>query len=86
MASGDDAKAFEYVLSQLKEPERFKKKVRELYSQDDADSFDVLEFKDGRIFERYSMPQKLSGRTIGRVWSFRDVTRAVSTEITRSPR
>ena len=81
MASGDDAKAVEYVLSQLKEPERFKKKVRELYSQDDADSFDVLEFKDGRIFERYSMPQKLSGRTIGRVWSFRDVTRQRRTEI-----
>ena len=74
LANGEDDKALEYVLGQLENPEVFLEKVRELYRQPDAESFDVLHFTDGRTFERYSRPQRIDGRTVGRVWSFRDVT------------
>jgi two-component system, cell cycle sensor histidine kinase and response regulator CckA len=74
LKTGDDAQALAHVVSQLARPDEFLRKVTELYSRPDAESFDVLDFKDGRVFERYSMPQRIEGRTVGRVWSFRDVT------------
>ena len=76
----EDSKALEYVLGQLDEPDEFLRKVRELYDSPEDESFDVLHFRDGRTFERYSLPQRIGGHTVGRVWSFRDVTERVQLE------
>ena len=74
LSSGNDAQALDFVLDQLKDPGRFREKVRDLYAHPGRESFDAIEFKDGRVFERSSRPQLVGGQTIGRVWSFRDVT------------
>ncbi len=72
--AGDDDRAIAFVLDQLLEPEAFVAQVQRLYGLPDAESHDELDFKDGRVFERHSLPQRVDGHTIGRVWSFRDVT------------
>jgi signal transduction histidine kinase len=74
LGSGDDDQAIAFVLDQLVDPYAFLAKVRELYSRPDDESQDVLEFKDGRVFERFSQARRIGEQSVGRVWSFRDVT------------
>lgn len=74
MAAGDGETALQFVTSQLKDPASFLAGVRELYAMPEKTSSDLIEFKDGRILERYSQAQWLDGKAAGRVWSFRDVT------------
>jgi PAS domain S-box-containing protein len=73
-ACGDDQRAIDAALDKLVHPEEFMSKVIELYRHPDEASYDVLELKDGRTFERYSQPQRIDDLPVGRVWSFRDVT------------
>ncbi len=74
LTSRDDDRLIAYVLEQLTDPAGFVAKIRDLYGRPEASSFDVLAFKDGRVYERYSQPQMIGGQAVGRVWSFRDVT------------
>lgn len=62
------------IVSQVKDPETFTRRLSEVEDSPDSASQDVLEFKDGRTFEQYSRPRRLGERIVGRVWSFRDVT------------
>ena len=71
--SGEEA-MLRTVLDQLAEPERFLAGIRELYAKSEDEVFDVLHCKDGRVLERYSRPQLIGSRPVGRVWSFRDIT------------
>ena len=76
LATQDDEAVMGFVLDQLVDPGQFVEKVTALYADPSAESHDVLDFRDGRTFERYSRPQKVADKVVGRVWSFRDVTPA----------
>ncbi|MDI1484183.1 AAA family ATPase [Polyangium sp. y55x31] len=80
LASGSDDVFRAFVSDQLQEPASFERRVGALYASPEESSFDVLPLADGRVFERYSQPQRFGGRVVGRVWSFRDVTARVQAE------
>lgn len=75
LATGEDEQAVGYVLNQLKDPDGFLAGVQSVYNHPLDESFHELEFIDGRTIERYSRPQLLNEKPVGRVWSFRDITR-----------
>jgi PAS domain S-box-containing protein len=74
IVGGDNRQLTRFAITQVKDPRAFLAKLDELYKDAVTESFDVLEFRDGRAFERYSKPHRLGMEAFGRVWSFRDVT------------
>ena len=74
LEANDTAALAEYILKQLSNPAAMQTRIRHFNDATKADTFDTLEFTDGRVFERFSRPQIVDGGVVGRVWSFRDVT------------
>ncbi|MCK9590569.1 MAG: PAS domain S-box protein [Methanoregula sp.] len=74
LESGENEKVIKYLLPQLRNAEEFLTSNKELKAHPEHESSDIIEFIDGKIFERYSKPQKIGESVVGRVWSFRDVT------------
>ncbi len=64
----------DFIEPQLQNTEAFSSKVRAARADSKAKTDDVIELKDGRVFERHSEPQSVNGKNVGRVWGFRDVT------------
>ncbi|HKR65245.1 MAG TPA: diguanylate cyclase, partial [Thermoanaerobaculia bacterium] len=84
MESGDDRRALEHLLEQLVVPGDFLQTFQSLTARPKAESFDLLELRDGRRFERYSIgrsvKQSVEDVETIRVWSFRDVTARFTAE------
>ncbi|MEG4200036.1 response regulator [Microcoleus sp. Pol12A5] len=65
---------FPFDREQLKYPQRFLENAIKVSVDSDTKISELLEFKDGKILELNSLPSKIGAKTVGRVWSFRDVT------------
>ncbi|MFM9265593.1 PAS domain S-box protein [Tychonema sp. BBK16] len=63
-----------FLTKQVKDPKAFLYRIKQIYNDAEAEICDILEFKDGRTFERYTQPIRVAQNIIGRVWRFRDIT------------
>ena len=72
---GTESISFEYILEQLTNPAAVIADVQYLYENPEwQGELPLLHFKDGRIFERFTQPQRVGSDIVGRVYSFRDIT------------
>jgi len=53
----------------------FSEQIKKIKTKPDLETFNTLKLSDNRIFEQYSKPQRIGDKIVGRVWSFRDVTK-----------
>jgi len=75
MEAGTESISFDYILDQLMDPSSLTSDVQYLYQNPSWEGeLPEVHFKDGRIFERYTQPQRVGNEIVGRVFSFRDVT------------
>jgi PAS domain S-box-containing protein len=81
VAQKSDESALGSVLDTIKDPGRFLAKVKYLYEHRTETSRDLIDLRDGRIFDRYSSPIiGGNGQYYGRVWYFRDITEQAKLE------
>jgi PAS domain S-box-containing protein len=80
MATRDHWQMLVVCAAQFDEPEGFMARVRAIYDSSPPDTFEVLDLADGRVYERVSKRQLVGGEEVGRVWSFRDITRRMLAE------
>lgn len=75
MEAGPEKLSFDYILEQLIDPKSLIADVQYLYQNPEwQGELPEIHFKDGRIFERFTQPQRIGRQIVGRVYSFRDVT------------
>ncbi|MBA2689048.1 MAG: response regulator [Gemmatimonadaceae bacterium] len=74
LASPDEEVRLRFATEQLVDPTQITAGVPEIFGDPGEENFDVLLFKDGRRLERSSLPQRIGGKIVGRVFTFRDVT------------
>jgi PAS domain S-box-containing protein len=74
LASTHAKDLWERLSPMMKNPAGYLSRAHEIVYSGIAESFDILEFADGRVVERNSAVQRLDDRSMGRVWSFRDIT------------
>lgn len=77
----DPQQRLDFMADHLKEASQFLQLVAELSPQPEAEGYDIFELKDGRFFECHTRPQWLNRQIVGRVWSFRDISRRKHLEL-----
>ncbi|MBL7479072.1 EAL domain-containing protein [Legionella bononiensis] len=78
--SKDGELVSEYMLNQVLKANNYLAQINHLEKAIDEVSRNIVYLKNDKIMECYSQPHRLNNITIGRVWSFRDITERANLE------
>jgi len=73
VAGGQHSELARRVAHLFSEPDAVVDRIDAVYSSTEQ-ALDTLPLSDGRWFERFSRPQYIDGQSVGRVWSYRDIS------------
>lgn len=76
----NDRALYQYLANCVVDREAYEARMLEIEQSRPIQATDVLELHSGRLLERVTLPQYSRGRSIGRVFSFRDITQRVDAE------
>jgi diguanylate cyclase (GGDEF)-like protein len=77
---GSEQAVAKFALAQLENPASVVEQFVTIHKSSRDRSSNVVQLRDGRYFECVSVAQRIEDRTVGRVWSFRDVTDRIRAE------
>jgi len=76
----DSEKLVEFQAEQVKDPAGLLAHIERRRQNPDAEGLSVIELKDGRVLERHVLPQRIHGKCVGSVITFRDITERLRNE------
>ncbi|HJW25325.1 MAG TPA: PAS domain-containing protein, partial [Rhodocyclaceae bacterium] len=80
MTCRDDAAVHAWLARNVLDAEGYGERLQALGHSPLLEATDLVVLRSGRVLERVSLPQYARGRPIGRVFSFRDITRRLADE------
>ncbi len=80
LATQNPAELVNIFADQTIDPEKFRENTAALFTSPGIETSEVIECKDGRVFERISKPQRLDNEIVGRVCCYSDITEKTKSE------
>lgn len=77
-----DHERFNHLCEQVRDKEFFINSSENLLKNLDRDSFNIIYLNDGRIFGRTALPFKIENKTIGKLFTYEDITEKINAENT----
>lgn len=77
----DDSAVYGWMAQQITDPEHYAARLAAIGRSPLLEATDILVLRSGTVLERVTLPQYARGRPIGRVYSFRDISRRLADQV-----